>query len=155
MINFILPPFFIILLLFLYIQTNEIVAPRFEPLGSAFFPRLIISLMIFLNLILIIKSFIIIRRRKEFGRNVSSDSYITLQKIKYILATIFLFSLYILFIGMTDIHYLLLTFLFISILSWFLSLGKNKAFFYSIITGFVVTSVIYLIFGNFLNVFFP
>jgi len=158
--DFIIPLIIIGASIFLYLQTNQIPAPRFEPLGSAFFPRLMLISIIFLSLILIFKNFISIDKKalKEHvsvpPANKSKDEVIP-RKIQYVLGTIFIWGLYILLITITDFSYLVLTFLFLFIFAWFLAFWRIRAAYHALGLAFIVTIIIYLIFGQFLKIFFP
>jgi len=145
--------------IFLFFQTNTIPAPRFEPLGSAFFPRLILGAIIILSLMLIVKDYFFRRiSEPEHDESISTSHLVRDEqagKVKYVWGTIFLFGIYILLISITDISYLLLTFCFLYLFVWYLSLWRVRFILHALGSALMVTLIIYLIFGHFLNIFFP
>lgn len=157
LLDYIIPVFIIAVSIFLYADTFEIPAPRFEPLGSAFFPRVILIGIIFLSIILLCQQFIHYLKNRSSAPQKSEDVVeqsgggFTIRN----LGTIFLFGLYIFLISVTDISYLFLTFAFTFVVGWFLAFWRLRALPSVVAVAISVTAFIYLVFGIFLGTFFP
>lgn len=77
------------------------------------------------------------------------------RKKKYVLGTITIFGVYILLVSITEVHFLLLTFCFIFISSWFLAFFKLRTAYHALGLATALTFFIYMAFQVFLKVFFP
>jgi hypothetical protein len=155
--DLIISVFIVAVCVFLYHNTYQIPSPRFEPLGSAFFPRFILAGIILLSLMLMVKRLFFDSKSKgqDETDNKIGDDTSDHSGIRYALGVIFIFGVYILLISITDLPYLPLTFFFILGLGWFLALSKTRALQIVLAAAVSVTLIIYLVFGRLLGTFFP
>ena len=147
-------PFLVFLVaMFLYSESRSLPPPRFEPMGPAFFPQWVLTGIMALSLynVIVPLAYRILKGTLP-TEQVNGD---TNKCIVPLFATIGLFALYILVIVYTDIHFLLLSFAFISLLGFILAGTVKTHFLPIILTAAGIVGAIQLIFGTLLEAFFP
>lgn len=125
----------------LFHETLKIQAPRFEPMGSAMLPRIVLGIMALLALNLIREAL----RKKKQDRAPETDGEDTAFRVQVALATLITLGatcLYTAALSLELLHYYPATFLFITALTAFLSRGNKK---YTLIAACVAVSVIALL----------
>jgi len=142
---------------FLYVNTYQIPLPRFEILGSAFFPRFLLVAIIIFNIISIIVHIIKIKKYLSANEKLMTESQSQAKKTQNsrVIFTIIALGLYILIISTTEISYFLLTAVFIFLYGCYLASWKWKNILPIACVSAGTTTIIYLIFGKLLKVFFP
>lgn len=136
-------------------QTMALPKARFEPLGPAFFPLLVLGAIIGLSLL-----HIALVLWKGFGKR-AGETLTTVEKWRPSYAnllpwlSVLAFIIYILLISYTDIPYLLLTFGFVSLMAWVMASFRKSAILISLglATGLVV--LIQGVFVTALNIMLP
>lgn len=137
---------------FLWSEANKIPPPNFEPLGSAFFPKLILFVIMALCALLICNNVWKGMKNAKFTEGeepTTSKGYLRMG-----ITLLLLFS-YVLLISYTDISFLILTFVYMTIFGWFLASCKLKMLPWILLLAGVTTTIVYYLFGVFLGVGFP
>jgi putative tricarboxylic transport membrane protein len=145
----------IVISCFLFRETSSIPAPRFEPLGSAFFPRLILISMIILSAGVIIQSIFRIFKNKK-------KEFISIQVaepkggggLRYVWAVTAILAAYILLMSLSIFNFFALTFVFLFLLTFFFGFGRLDFFFPALAVAAIVTAGIYF-FGKLLHLILP
>ncbi len=138
--------FIIIGAAFLYHETDIIPDPRFEPLGSAFFPRVILVGMMILALMQIVQS--LFSRKKEdeqTGGEVKTQRHTVGASAGYIGLTLFLSFAYILSISLSLLNFYLGTSIFVFLLTGILGFLRVRAWIFGMLVAAGLTSAIYML----------
>ena len=149
-----MPVLIIIGSLFLWLETNSIPPPNFEPLGAAFFPRFILVVLISFSALLVVRSV----WQAVRGRLISSEKEeppTTATGYLRMGITLALLVTYVLLIVYTDIHFLVLTLCYMLIFGWYLSSWRLRTLPIILLLAVATTGIVYALFGVFLGVFFP
>ena len=163
------PLFIIGLCIFFWTQLSSLPEPRFEPMGAALYPKVILGSIIFLTILDIILSPIEDRRKAKqaeqaaMSRQDAEDNAVQQQNAEQPKQTsiwvpviaILGFIVYILLISYTDIHYSILTFLFITLDCWYLGNFTKRAFVLSALTAFLITGLIHITLAVFMDTILP
>jgi putative tricarboxylic transport membrane protein len=129
---------------FLYHETAAIPEPRFEPLGSAFFPQVILIAMMVLALVQIVQS-LFFRPKKEEEKNQIEGKAPARGSAVYIGLTLFLSFAYILSISLSLLNFYVGTSIFIFLLTGFLGSLRIRAWILGLLVAAGLTSMLYLI----------
>ena len=149
---------------YLWLPLEELPLPRFEPMGPALFPKILLGGIIALTVLDMILSRFedrreeALRRKNAESREQGSASGPELEETSGMSVPVFAvagFVIYLLLISYTDISYILLTFVFVALESWYLGHFTKRALLLSVCTAVVVSGLIYGIFGVILETFFP
>ena len=141
--------------LFLWLETNSIPPPSFEPLGAAFFPRFILSVIIFFSALLIVRNLwkavrgIPMPQQAEKVEPTTATGYLRMG------ITLALLLAYVLLVSYTDIPFLILTLCYMLVFGWYLSSWRFRALPIIVLLAVATTGIVYALFGVFLGVFFP
>ncbi len=141
----------------LFHHSRQLPPPRFEPMGPAFFPQLVLKGIIVLASYTIIKALYIYWKTGRREQS-SSEAFKTVQSGRGNLlpaVTVALFAGYILLIVFTDLHFLLLSFLFICVLCCVLNGSVRSCWLPAVLSAAGVVAAMYLVFGLLLGTFFP
>lgn len=141
---------FLLLSIFIFWQTGKLSASRYDPLGAAGFPRLIVIFMGVLAVILIIKKLRVVDKE-----DIKLDFKKVIKNHRLVLITIFNFLLYILI--MRYIGFRIATFLFLFITQYLVGPEAKTRKTYLTITAvalFISLGSFYF-FQNYLGVIFP
>lgn len=148
-------PFVIFLAaLFFYNEAQSLPPPRFEPMGPAFFPEWVLTgIMVFslYNIFMPVLRYFRQGRTEEGTKKEKGPSC----QGALLFGTIALFAVFILAVVYTDIHFLLLSFVFMCVLGFLLAGSIKEHFLAIVLTAAGVSAAIYLLFGVLLEVFFP
>ncbi len=143
----------------LYHQAASLPLPRFEILGPAFFPKLVLSIIMGLNFLHMIM--VVARHYREKPAAVSSalaakggDEQSFFLRILPAVAVAY-FVLYALMISYTEIPYLALTFVYVALTSWTLAFFRPGALLPAVLVSLGVTGFIYVVFARFLELLLP
>lgn len=141
---------FLLLSIFIFWQTGRLSASRYDPLGAAGFPRLIVIFMGVLAVILIIKKLRVFDKgdiKFEFKKIVKAN--------RLVLLTLLNFLLYILF--MRYIGFRIATFLFLFGTQYLIGPGAKTRKTYLTITAVAIFISLgsFYFFQNYLGVIFP
>ena len=149
-----MPVLIIIGSLFLWLETNSIPPPNFEPLGAAFFPRFILVVLISFSALLIVRS---VWQAIRNGASSPKQEEPSTTAIGYLRMgiTLALLVAYVLLIMYTDIHFLILTLCYMLIFGWYLSSWRLRTLPIILLLAVATTGIVYALFGVFLGVFFP
>ncbi len=148
-----LPPLIIIVAcVFFWFALGELPLPRFEPMGPALFPKIVLGAIIGLTLLDMLC--------RGLGGNTAAAGEKAREgndpaSTRRTLICLSGFLFYLLLLDFTDISYLLLTFLFIAAECWYLGHCGRRALVLALIVGLGITALIYFIFGVVLQSFFP
>lgn len=137
-------------------QVYTLPKPRFESLGPAFFPKIVLYSIIVLSVVNIAQLlFAHWRQRvaKKLPEPSPSGSFMLLWGLP--LLTVVYFFVYTLLMEWTDIPYVVLTFVYIVIGSWTLASFRRNALPVIVLVSACVTGFIYLLFDVFLHTIFP
>ena len=137
---------------FLWSEASLIPPPNFEPLGSAFFPKLILCVIFVLCTLLICCNVYKGAKNTEF---TEEKNVTTMQGYFRMFVTLVMLVGYILLIVYTNVSFLLLTFIFMVLFGWFLTSFKAKGLIPISLIAAGTTVVVYYLFGIFLGVFLP
>ena len=144
--------FIIIGAAFLYRETGSIPDPRFEPLGSAFFPRVILVGMMILALMQMVRVLLFPKKEDEkTGGEVKTQRRAA---AGYIGLMLFLSFAYILSISLSIVNFYGVTFLFVFLLTGFLGFSKIRAWCFGGLLAAGLTSILYILAAS-LNVRLP
>lgn len=137
----------IIVSLIFWIQSYSLPLPRYEPLGSSFFPRLLLILIIGLN---IVDLFIQLLSKK------SNNSYkiVYWQTYKYLIYSLILILFYLTIINLGIINFAVATFVFLLVFMWVLSPKKLNLMPMILLINAGTLFIIYLVFVKYLWVSF-
>lgn len=148
----ILPALLIVGGAFFWSEASKIPPSNFEPLGSAFFPKFILLVIMSLCALLICNNVWHGLRDETFPEDTKPT---TLKGYLRMGMTLLLLFSYVLLINYTDISFLLLTFVYMTIFGWFLTAWTLKMLPWIFLLAGATTIIVYYLFGVFLGVFFP
>lgn len=132
----------------LYANLDKIPANPLVPIGPAFYPRILLLLIICLTLALIVQDLLAPRKEKH------GVKFETLWKdYRGTLLSFFLFALYVLLLP--RLGYLVSTILFVSSLQWLLGQLLWRRLPVSVLIGIGTSFVTYVVFEKYLHVFLP
>jgi hypothetical protein len=137
----------------LYRETHSIPRPRFEPLGSAFFPRVILISIIILAFGLIAQTLLHSYKKKQ-GVMIQTVKDGSNSDFRYVIVAIVIFAIYILFVSLSLVNFHILTFTFLFLLTFFFGFCRIRALFAGLAVATIFTSCIYF-FGKLLNLILP
>lgn len=161
------PCLIIVVCTLLWGPLDELPEPRFEPMGAALFPKILLGSLVFLTILDIIlgcyEERAAARRapaeggeeRKQGAAPPSGGVETPPASITLPIFAISGFIAYLLLITCTDISYIALTFVYITLASWHLGHFAKKALLLSLLTSGIVTGIIYVVFGIFMETIFP
>ncbi|HEU4342877.1 MAG TPA: tripartite tricarboxylate transporter TctB family protein [Candidatus Binatia bacterium] len=132
----------------LYANLDKIPANPFVPIGPAFYPRVLLLLIIGLTLLLILQELLASRQQKQ-GVRIK----IRLENYRGTLVSFFLFALYVFLLP--RLGYLVSTILFVASLQWLLGQPLWRRLPVSLLIGLGTSFVTYLVFEKYLHVFLP
>lgn len=139
----------IIVSLIFWIQSYSLPLPRYEPLGSSFFPRLLLTLIIGLNVVdLFIQ--LLSKKSNDSSKIIYPETY------KYIFYSLILIFLYvtIIYLGIGIINFAIVTFVFLLIFMWMLSPKKLNLLPMILLINAGTLLIIYLVFIKYLWISF-
>lgn len=135
-------------------QAMALPKPRFEPLGPAFFPVLILGVIIGLSVL-----HIVITLWRGRARAISPPSPETRRRSQFDESLPWIsalaFAAYILLISYSDIPYLLLTFCFVVGLAWTMASFRKSAILPILVVAAGLLAVIQFVFVAGLNILLP
>lgn len=149
-----LPPCCIVLLCaLLWRETGKMPPPNFDALGAAFFPRMNLGVLMLLSVVLLGNTL----WRERRGLPPAEAPPEALSRAEYLRMGITLGMLlaYVLAVMCTEIHFIPLTFAYLTLFGWFLAAWKLRDLPAILGSAAVVSGLIYFIFGVFLDIFFP
>lgn len=140
---------------FLLVPLNELPVPRFEPMGPALFPQIVLGCFICLCVADTAAALFRLRRAAAPQTDCRIEEPETFaQRLRPVICLLgFLFYLWLL--DATDLPYIPLTFIFMALECWYLGHFTRRALWLSLGASLGVTGVIYGIFGVVLETFFP
>jgi hypothetical protein len=142
-----MPISLIIVSLIFWCQSYSLPPARYDPLGSSFFPRLLLTLIIGLN---VVDLFIQLLSKKS--NDSSKINY--WETYKYIIYFLILIFLYLTIIYLGIINFAIVTFIFLLIFMWMLSPKKLNFLPMILLINVGILLIIYLVFVKYLWVSF-
>lgn len=141
--------------LYLLSALDELPVPRFEPMGPALFPQIILGCFICLCVVDTVAALFRLHRAPTTPQACHPEPCETLaQRVRPLVCLLgFLFYLWLL--DTTELPYIPMTFLFIALGCWYLGHFTLRALWLSVAASLGVTGIIYGIFGVVLQTFFP
>lgn len=140
----------------LWRELESLPPPRFEPMGPAMFPKMVIGCLALLTGLDVVSLWF--HRKPAEKAEADGDASTTprsfASRIMPVVSVAFLAG-YILLIELTDLPYVPLTFCFVFLESWYLGHFAKKALPLSLVGAALVTGLIWGIFGIILETFFP
>ncbi len=151
--NFVVPCLMLLLCALFWRETNTIPPPNFDPLGASFFPRMNISIIALCSILLLASNIY----NKHKGKASTEELPVSISAIEYMrmAITLGMLLIYVLAIMYTEIHFIWLTFSYLSVFGMFLTQWDLRKLPGIILSATIVSAVIYGIFGMFLEIFFP
>jgi len=144
-----IPVSLIIVSLIFWCQSYLLPLPRYEPLGSSFFPRLLLTLIIGLNVVdLFIR--LLSKKSNDSSKIIYPETY------KYIIYSLILIFLYVTIIYLYTgiINFAIVTFVFLLIFMWMLSPKKLNLLPMILLINVGTLLIIYLVFVKYLWISF-
>lgn len=140
--------FFVISIVF-YTQTGKLPDSKFDVLGPAAFPKIILGLLCLLSLILTVSNI----RKYQNSDKQKIDWKVFLTEYKMVLTLILIFLVYVL--SIKTFGFLLCNFVFLAASQWFLSPRKIKNIPIIFTISLSLTFGAFYFFTNYLNIIFP
>lgn len=136
-------------------QALALPKPRFEPLGPAFFPLLVMGCIVGLSILHI--GLVLWRARRSTPKKmgVPAERWRPTFRNLLPLLTVLAFAAYILLISYTEISYLVLTFAFVALLSWTMASFRRSAILFSLGVAAGLVVVVQGVFVTTLNIILP
>lgn len=144
-----MPTSLIIVSLIFWCKSYLLPLPRYEPLGSSFFPRLLLTLIIGLNVVdLFIQ--LLSKKSNDSSKIIYPETY------KYMIYFLILIFLYvtIIYLGTGLINFVIATFVFLLISMWMLSPKKLTLLPTILLIDAGILLIIYLVFVKYLWISF-
>lgn len=134
----------------LYSNLGKIPANPLVPIGPAFYPRILLILIVLLSLVLAIQDVISRHRRESKGRG-SLRGWV--ERYQSTSTCFIVFTLYILFLPV--LGFLVSSILFVTILQWLLGPLRLRRLPGSVLIGVAASGITYVVFEMYLRVLLP
>ena len=134
----------------LYSNLGKIPANPLVPIGPAYYPRILLILIVLLSLVLVIQEAISRHRRESKGRGSLRGQ---VERYQPTLTCFIVFTLYVVFLPV--LGFLVSSVLFVTILQWLLGPLRLRRLPVSLLTGVAVSLISYVAFEIYLRVLLP